>query len=74
MAGRDKDFAFINEVLDRGLADLGAFAERAALVADMPQMAALLPRLESLQTYLKDSCTTIDLRPLKELAECLRPL
>jgi hypothetical protein len=49
MAGRDKDFAFIKVVLDRGLADLGTFTERAQLVADMPQAAALLPRLESLQ-------------------------
>jgi len=72
MAGREKDFAFIKEVTERGLADLPTFVERAALVADMPQAAALLPRLESLQNYLKGSRTTIDVRPLRELAGRLR--
>lgn len=71
MAGRDKDFAFIKEVLDRGLADVRTFAERAALVVNMPQVAALLPRLENLRTYLKSARTAIDISPLKELVERL---
>ncbi|HKC62604.1 MAG TPA: DUF6036 family nucleotidyltransferase [Pyrinomonadaceae bacterium] len=72
MAGREKDFAFIKEVIERGLANLGAFVERAALVADMPQAAALLPRLESLLSYLRGVRTKIDVRPLRELTDRLR--
>lgn len=37
MAGREKDFAFIKELLDRGLAVMETLIERAGLVADMPQ-------------------------------------
>ena len=47
MAGREKDFAFIKELLDRGLADIETFVPRAILVADMPQSNALSPRLRS---------------------------
>lgn len=46
MAGREKDFAFIKELLDRGLVDMETFIARAELVADMPQSNALSPRLE----------------------------
>lgn len=53
MAGREKDFTFIKELLDRGLADIGAFTSRAGTMRDTPQSAALLPRLESLVGYLK---------------------
>ena len=41
MAGREKDFAFIKELLDRGLVDSETFVARAELVADMPQSNAL---------------------------------
>ncbi|HEX8351462.1 MAG TPA: DUF6036 family nucleotidyltransferase [Pyrinomonadaceae bacterium] len=37
MAGREKDFAFIKELLDRGLVDIETFIARAELVANMPQ-------------------------------------
>jgi hypothetical protein len=39
MAGREKDFAFIKELLDRGLVDTNTLIARAELVADMPQSA-----------------------------------
>ena len=34
-AGREKDFAFIKELLDRGLVNMETFVARAVLVADM---------------------------------------
>lgn len=49
MAGREKDFAFIKELLDRGLVEIDTFIARAELVADMPQSDALSPRLEKLE-------------------------
>lgn len=72
MAGREKDFAFIKAVVERGLADTATFAERASLVSEMPQAAALLPRLESLQSYLEGSRATMKVGPLWELALRLR--
>lgn len=48
MAGREKDFAFVKELLDRGLVEMDTFIARAELVADMPQSNALSPRLEKL--------------------------
>jgi hypothetical protein len=72
MAGREKDFAFIKELLDRGLADMWTFVERAALVADMPQSDALLPRLEMFETYLKETRSALDVGPLKGLVKSLR--
>lgn len=53
MAGREKDFDFIKELLERGLVEMETFVARAGLVADMPQSDALLSRLERLEAYLK---------------------
>ena len=72
MAGREKDFAFIKEVLDRGMADMETFIDRAGLVTDMPQSNALLPRLEALENYLKGARPAHDLRPLQLLTARLR--
>lgn len=47
MAGREKNFAFIKELLDRGLAEIETIIDRAGLVADTPQGDALSPRMES---------------------------
>ncbi len=62
MAGREKDFAFIKELLDRGLMEMETFVARAELVADMPQSNALRPRLEKLEAYLKVACPEHDVR------------
>ena len=43
MAGREKDFTFIKELLERGLADMKAFTSRAETMRDTPQIDALLP-------------------------------
>jgi hypothetical protein len=65
MAGREKDFVFIKELLDRGLVDMETFIARAELVADMPQSNALRPRIERLEVYLKIARPTHDVRPLQ---------
>lgn len=72
MAGRDKDFAFIKELLDRGLVDMNTFIARAELVADMPQSNALSPRLEKLEAYLKAARPVHDVEPIWRLLTRLR--
>lgn len=72
MAGRDKDFTFIKELLDRGLVEMETFVARAELVADMPQGNALSPRLERLEAYLKAARPVHDVRPVQSLLARLR--
>jgi hypothetical protein len=72
MAGREKDFAFIKELLDRGLAEMEMLITRAELIKDMPQSNALLPRLERLEKYLKDARSTLDFYMLRQLIVQLR--
>jgi hypothetical protein len=72
MAGREKDFAFIKELLDRGLVEIDIFIARAELVADMPQSDALSPRLEKLEAYLKAARPAHDVRPIQQLLTRLR--
>ena len=67
MAGREKDFAFIKELLDRGLIELGTLIGRAELVAEMPESNALSPRLAKLEAYLKAARPAHDVRPLQQL-------
>lgn len=67
MAGREKDFFFIKELLDRGLADMETFIARAELVADMPQSNALFPRLEKLEAYLKVARPAHAVGPIRQL-------
>ena len=67
MAGREKDFTFIKELLNRNLADMVTFLSRAKTILDMPQSAALLSRLERLLSYLKSDRFYPDLSPLQQL-------
>lgn len=72
LAGREKDFTFIKELLDRGLSDMETFISRAKTISDMPQSDALLPRLEKLEGYLKGTHSSLGLRPLQRLIAILR--
>ncbi len=72
MAGREKDFTFIKELMDRGLLDMETFIARASLIVDMPQSNALQPRLEKLETYLKAARPVHDVRPLQQLLVSLK--
>ncbi len=67
MAGREKDFTFIKELLNRGLADMVTFLSRAETILDMPQSAALLPRLERLLVYMKSDRFSPDFSRLQQL-------
>lgn len=72
IAGREKDFAFIKELLDRGLVEMETLIERTGLVADMPQSDALSSRLEKLEAYLKSARPAHDVRPIQQLLKRLR--
>lgn len=72
MAGREKDLTFIKELLDRGLAGVENFVSRAKMILDMPQSAALLPRLEKLEGHIKGARSSLDIRPLQRLIADLR--
>ena len=72
MAGREKDFAFIKELLENGLMDMNTFIVRAELVANMPQSDALPPRLEKLEAYLKSARSAHDAQPIQQLLKRLR--
>jgi hypothetical protein len=71
-AGREKDFAFIKGLPDRGLVEKETLVARAVLAADMPQSDALLPRLERLEAYLKAARPAHDVRPVQHLLSRLR--
>jgi hypothetical protein len=67
MAGRDKNYVFLSEILANRLISLETLAERAALILETVHEDALLPRLQKLFDYLRKQQTTTDLKPLSEL-------
>lgn len=71
MGGRENDFAFIKELLDRTIIEMEIFMMRAEQIRDMPQSNALLPRLEKLEICLRDVRPRHDLISLQRLAEHL---
>ncbi len=52
IAGREKDFVFLKELLIREVISLDVFLERAKFVAAMPQSEVLISRLETLAENL----------------------
>jgi hypothetical protein len=72
MAGRDKDFAFIVGLLEGGLIELETFLERVALVIEMPQKDALLPRLAKLEDELRRAHGGYNLKAIQQLQSRLR--
>ncbi len=52
IAGREKDFIFINDLLLQEILEIEVFAERIYLVRNMPQAPVLFERLEKLQNIL----------------------
>ena len=73
MAGREKDFIFIRELLERGLVDLEIFIASAEAVKDMPQSGALVPRLLKLETLLKSVRRAEDSHAVRQLILRLQP-
>lgn len=52
IAGREKDFLFLKELLVREIIEIDTFLERVRLIQSMPQSAVLISRLESLEKVL----------------------
>ncbi len=52
IAGREKDYLFLKELISREHISLEIFLERAKLVKEMPQSEVLIPRLENLLKIL----------------------
>ncbi len=55
IAGRDKDFEFLQEIFERNLADFDTFCERLKLILEMPQNVVVRPRIKSFLTHLRKS-------------------
>jgi len=72
MAGRDKDYVFLNEILASRLISLETLVERAALILETAHEGALLPRLQKLFDYLRKQQALVDLKPLSALISQLR--
>ncbi|HEX4946230.1 MAG TPA: DUF6036 family nucleotidyltransferase [Blastocatellia bacterium] len=67
MAGREKDFPFIQALLARQLISLPTLVERAALIQETASAGALLPRLKMLYDHLRNQYGGIELKPLTDL-------
>ncbi len=52
IAGREKDYAFLKELILPGYISIKTFLERAKLVKEMPKSQVLIPRLENLLKVL----------------------
>ena len=52
IAGREKDYVFLRELIARDYITIDKFLERAKLVKEMPQSEILIPRLENLANVL----------------------
>ncbi len=67
IAGREKDWIFINELLASRLISFEVLIERAELIQQTASEGALLPRLQKLFDYLRKQRTITDLKPLSDL-------
>ena len=67
MAGREKDFVFIKDLLEQRVIHFDLFIERVAIILEMPQRNALHSRLEKLEQALKTARLEINLRLIQEL-------
>jgi hypothetical protein len=52
IAGREKDYVFLSELISHDYIKIDTFLERAKLVKEMPQSEILIPRLENLANVL----------------------
>ena len=72
IAGRDKDFEFVKALLESELIRLDQFLERADLIRELAESAALVPRLERLESFISKNSTMLDARPIEEFIRRLR--
>ena len=73
MAGRDKDFVFLDALLESRLILLPTLLERAALIQETASAGALLPRLKKLYDHWRKQLNSVELKPLTELIRALEP-
>ncbi len=71
MAGRDKDFVFLDALLESRLMLLPTLIERAALIQETAAAGALLPRLKKLSDHWRKQVPSAELKPLTELLRTL---
>ena len=71
MAGRDKDFVFLDALLTSHMITVETLTERAALIQETASAGALLPRLKKLYDYLRPQHNAAELRPLTDLIRTL---
>ena len=67
IAGREKDFLFLNELFIREFIEIDVFIERVLLVKDMPQSSILVSRLESLEKIISKNLSSKIRELLKDL-------
>jgi hypothetical protein len=71
MAGRDKDFVFLDALLDSQLISIITLIERAALIQETASAGALLPRLKKLSDHWRRPHRAVELQPLTDLIQQL---
>ncbi len=71
MAGRDKDFVFLDALLASRLISIATLIERAALIQETASAGALLPRLKKLYDHLRPQHNAVELKPLTDLIRTL---
>ena len=69
IAGREKDFVFLKILLENETITAPKFAERIALLKEMPQATVVASRVASLAEVLKKSRSFVDIQPLKNIAK-----
>ncbi len=69
--GRDKDFVFLDALLESRLMLLPTLIERAALIQETAAAGALLPRLKKLSDHWRKQVPSTELKPLTELLRTL---
>ncbi len=69
--GRDKDFVFLDALLESRLMLLPTLIERAALIQETAAAGALLPRLKKLSDHWRKQVPSAELKPLTELLRAL---
>jgi hypothetical protein len=67
IAGREKDFLFLNEAFLREYISIDEFLERAKLVRSMPQSEVLVSRLENLVNFISKDYRAATKKILAEL-------
>ncbi len=72
IAGREKDFEFLGEIMKRGLLDPQTLAERIASAQELMQASVIPSRLETLQERMRTIRSGIDLGPLHQLLRTLK--